>query len=121
MRFDDNALSIGRTPLVKLNRVVDGGSSHRSGQDRRPQPGLFGEVPHRRIHGVGRRSAGRAHPGEGTDRAHQREHGHRAGFRGRGQGLPHHADHAGDDVAGTAQGAGGVRREAGADRRRRWA
>jgi cysteine synthase len=25
MRFDDNALSIGRTPLVKLNRVVDGG------------------------------------------------------------------------------------------------
>jgi cysteine synthase A len=24
MRFDDNALSIGRTPLVKLNRVVDG-------------------------------------------------------------------------------------------------
>ena len=25
MRFDDNALSIGRTPLVKLNRVIDGG------------------------------------------------------------------------------------------------
>jgi len=25
MRFDDNALSIGRTPLVRLNRVVDGG------------------------------------------------------------------------------------------------
>jgi len=24
MRFDDNALSIGRTPLVKLNRVTDG-------------------------------------------------------------------------------------------------
>jgi len=24
MRFDDNSLSIGRTPLVKLNRVVDG-------------------------------------------------------------------------------------------------
>jgi len=23
MRFDDNALSIGRTPLVKLNRIVD--------------------------------------------------------------------------------------------------
>ena len=24
MRFDDNSLSIGRTPLVKLNHVVDG-------------------------------------------------------------------------------------------------
>jgi cysteine synthase A len=27
MRFDDNALSIGRTPLVKLNRVVDSGGA----------------------------------------------------------------------------------------------
>jgi cysteine synthase A len=26
MRFDDNVLSIGRTPLVKLNRVVNGGT-----------------------------------------------------------------------------------------------
>ena len=27
MKFDDNALSIGRTPLVKLNRLVDGGGA----------------------------------------------------------------------------------------------
>jgi cysteine synthase A len=27
MKFDDNPLSIGRTPLVKLNRVVDGGGA----------------------------------------------------------------------------------------------
>jgi cysteine synthase A len=27
MRFDDNVLSIGRTPLVKLNRVVNGGGT----------------------------------------------------------------------------------------------
>jgi cysteine synthase A len=27
MKFDDNSLSIGRTPLVKLNRVVDGGGA----------------------------------------------------------------------------------------------
>ena len=27
MRFDDNVLSIGRTPLVKLNRVVNGGGA----------------------------------------------------------------------------------------------
>ena len=27
MRFDDNPLSIGRTPLIKLNRVVDGGGA----------------------------------------------------------------------------------------------
>ena len=25
--FDDNSLSIGRTPLVRLNRVTDGGKS----------------------------------------------------------------------------------------------
>jgi cysteine synthase A len=27
MKFDDNPLSIGRTPLIKLNRVVDGGGA----------------------------------------------------------------------------------------------
>ena len=27
MRFDDNSLSIGRTPLIKLNRVVNGGGA----------------------------------------------------------------------------------------------
>src|SRR5271157_2139357 len=27
MKFDDNVLSIGRTPLVKLNRLVDGGGA----------------------------------------------------------------------------------------------
>jgi len=27
MRFDDNSLSIGRTPLVRLNRVVNGGAT----------------------------------------------------------------------------------------------
>jgi cysteine synthase A len=27
MRFDDNSLSIGHTPLIKLNRVVDGGGA----------------------------------------------------------------------------------------------
>ena len=27
MKFDDNPLSIGRTPLIKLNRVVNGGGA----------------------------------------------------------------------------------------------
>ena len=64
MFYQDNSLSIGRTPLVKLNRVTDGAVRHRSGQDRRTESGLFGEGSHRRGHDLGRgkarRAAGRA-------------------------------------------------------------
>ena len=41
--FEDNSLSIGRTPLVRLNRVTDRATGHDTCQDRRAQSGLFGK------------------------------------------------------------------------------
>ena len=37
--YYDNSLSIGDTPLVKINRITKVAGADRSGQDRRPQPG----------------------------------------------------------------------------------
>ena len=62
--FADNSLSIGHTPLVRLNRIVDGASGDRARQDRGPQPGLFGQVPHRRGDDLGRRAARLLGPGK---------------------------------------------------------
>ena len=79
--FADNSLSIGHTPLVRLNRVTDGAHGDRPGQDRGPQPGLFGQVPHRRGDDLGRREARAAQARQGDRRADQRQHRHRAGLR----------------------------------------
>ena len=54
MQFQDNSFSIGRTPLVKLNRVVDGSESDRARQTGSPESCVLGERPHRRGHGLGR-------------------------------------------------------------------
>ncbi len=62
--YIDNSQSIGNTPLVRLNRIAEGVKAAavlRKG--RRPQPGLFGEMPHRRVHDLGRRRKGAAEAG----------------------------------------------------------
>jgi hypothetical protein len=57
----DNALSIGKH-AARPPRTASGmgREGHAARQDRGPQPGLLGEVPHRRGDGVGRRAARRA-------------------------------------------------------------
>ena len=62
--FDDNSLSIGRTPLVRLNRVTDGADGDRARQDRGPQSRLFRQMPHRRGDDLGRRERGLLGPGK---------------------------------------------------------
>ena len=61
---------------------------------------------------MGRRKARRSGGRQGTGGAHQREHRNRTGICGGGTRLPHHAHHAGDDVAGTAESPGGLWRKA---------
>jgi cysteine synthase len=56
--YDDNSLEHRPHAAGALNRVTDGAQGHGAGQDRGAQSGLFGEVPHRRGDGVGRREAG---------------------------------------------------------------
>ena len=36
--FNDNSLSIGRTPLVKMKRITDGAPRHGAGEGGRTQP-----------------------------------------------------------------------------------
>ena len=119
MLYQDNSLSIGRTPLIKLNRRHRRRAGHGSGQDRRPESGLLGEGSHRRLHDLGRGKARRSRTRQGTDRAHQRQYRNRAGLRRGGARLPHHADYARDHVHRAAQGAARVRRESDPDRRLR--
>jgi len=39
--FEDNSLSIGRTPLVRLNRITDGAPATNSCKDRGAKSRLF--------------------------------------------------------------------------------
>ena len=96
--FNDNSLSIGKTPLVKLTRVVNGAKGYCPRQDRGPQPGLFGQVPHRRRHDLGCREERHAQAGRGDRRADQRQHRHRPGLRRGGPRLQADPDHARDHV-----------------------
>ena len=76
------------------------------------------EVPHRRVDDLGRGKARRAQAGQRTDRAHQRQHRHRAGLCRRRARLPGHADDARDHVDRAPQSAQGSGREAHPHRRR---
>jgi cysteine synthase len=66
--YDDNTLSIGRTPLVRLNRVTDGAKAT-----------ILGKI-------------------EGRNPAYSVKYRHRPGVRRRRPRLPHHLDHARDHV-----------------------
>ena len=117
--FEDNSRSIGGTPLIHLRRIAAGRQGPRARQDRGPQPGLLGQVPHRRLDDLRRREARRAPAGHRGHRADQRQHRHRAGVRVRVARLPADPDDAGDHEPRAPQGAGGVRRQPGAHARRR--
>ena len=85
--YEDNTKSIGRTPLVRINRLDAGGARDDSRQDRRPQSRLFGEVPHRRRHGVGRRGARHVEARHVRRRGDQRKHRHRLAFAAASRGY----------------------------------
>ena len=86
--FEDNSQSIGHTPLVRLNRVIDGAPATVLAKIEGRNPAYSVKCRIGAAHGLGRRTARPARPRQGTRRAHQRQHRHRAGLRRRGARLP---------------------------------
>ena len=90
------------TPLVRLGRIVPRG--HATVLVKLEFFNPFSSVKDR----IGRamieaaETDGTLTPADAHHRADQREHGHRPGVRGRGQGLRADADHARVDEPGTA-------------------
>ncbi len=97
--YDDNSLSIGHTPLVRLHRVTDGARATVLAkiEGRNPAYSVKCRIGAAMVWDAEQR--GMLKPGKAIDRADQRQHRHRAGVRGRGARLSGHADHAIHHVA----------------------
>ena len=85
--FKDNSLSIGRTPLVKFNRVTDGAGATVLAkiEGRNPAYSVKCRIGAAMIWDAEKR--GLLGPGKETRRADQRQHRHRAGVRRGGARL----------------------------------
>ena len=115
MRFDDNSLSIGKTPLIKLNRVTGGSKATVLAkiEGRNPAYSVKCRIGASMVWDAEKRGVLIAWQGIGG--AYQRKHRDRPRVCGGGPRLPHHAHDAGDHVSGAAEGAGGLRRQGGSD------
>ena len=109
---------IGRTPLVRLNKVTGGARAEVVVKLESLNPAGERQGPHRARDDRGRR-ARRAAQGRHRDRrADQRQHRHRARLRRRGEGLQVRARDARHDEPGAPHHAARPRREARAHRGR---
>ena len=119
MIFADNSLSIGRTPLVRLNRIAKGAPVTMLAkiEGRNPAYSVKCRIGASMIWDAEQR--GILKPGKELIEPTSGNTGHRAGVRRRGARLSHYADHAGDHVARAAKSSEGAGREADPDRRRR--
>jgi len=92
--YDDNSLSIGHTPLVKLRRVTDGARATVLAkiEGRNPAYSVKCRIGASMVWDAEKR--GVLETGQALDRADQRQHRYRAGVRGCGARLSDHPDHA---------------------------
>ena len=118
--YDSIADAYGDTPLVRLNRLpgLNGVKATILAKLEyfNPVSSVKDRIGVAMIDAMERE--GIIKPGHHPDRADLRQHRHRAGLRGRRQGLPADAGDAGIDVDRAPQDAGVSRRRAGADRSR---
>jgi len=85
--FADNALSIGHTPLIKLNRIGDGAKATIMAkiEGRNPAYSVKDRIGVAMIDDAQKRGL---LGGQGTGRTYQRQHRHRAGLRAAARGIP---------------------------------
>jgi len=117
MLFADNSLSIGRTPLIKLNRILDGAGATVLAKIEARNPAYSVKCR------IGASWSGTRNAAAYCARAWSwsnppAQHRHRAGLCGCRARLPADPHHARNHVAGAAQAHQGLRRHAGADRGR---
>ena len=115
MLLQDNSLSIGRTPLVKLNRVVDGAPATVLAkiEARNPAFSVKCRIGASMVWDAEQRGVLKA--GQGADRADQWQYRYCACLRSSSARLLDHTHNAGDHVHRTPQGAEGVWRKPGPD------
>ena len=101
--YEDNTKSIGRTPLVRINRLdaSSGATVLAKIEGRNPAYSVKCRIGAAMVWDAER--ARRIEAGNDPRRAHQRQYGHRPGLRGRGAGYKLRSDHAGDHEHGTPQ------------------
>ena len=111
MIYQDNSFSIGRTPLVKLNRVVDGAKATVLAkiEGRNPAYSVKCRIGASMIWDAEANAASEAR--QRDRRAYQRKHRNRAGLRGGCPRLSRDSDDAGHDVAGAPQSSEGAWRK----------
>ncbi len=97
--YDDNTLSIGHTPLVRLNRVTDGSKATILAkiEGRNPAYSVKCRIGASMVWDAEKR--GVLETRQTTHRAHQRQYWYRAGFCSSRAWLPHYFDDARNHVA----------------------
>ena len=102
VQFQDNSFSIGRTPLVRLNRVTDGAQATVLAKIEARNPAFSVKCRIGASMVWDAETTRRAQARQGADRADQRQHRYRARICGGRTRLSDHSDDAGNHVAGTA-------------------
>ncbi len=117
--YADNSLSIGKTPLIKLNRITDGAKATVLAkiEGRNPAYSVKCRIGAAMIWDAEKR--GVLKPGIEIVEPTSGKYWDSVGVRGCGTRIQNYADNAGDYVAGTATGAGRVWRNTCADTRTR--
>ena len=111
--YPDVISTVGRTPLIKLNRITNGAVATIAlkGEFFNPLGSVKDRIGYAMIAAAERE--GILTPKHHDHRADLGQHRDRAGVRGGGQGLQAHPDHAGEHERGAAHSAGAAGGQAG--------